>query len=191
MMLAAAVIALPGLVRLAMMSHLYASIDDVPIADTAIVLGASTIHGQQSPILAARSDTAVALFHKGKVQKILITGDGQDSNYNEILPVHAYMRSAGIPESDILLDYEGMDTYDSMVRAYTVFAVSRAIIVTQDFHLPRAVFLARAIGINADGVAADEGTSKPFNYIREIPANVKALWQIMLLEGTRVVAHWT
>jgi SanA protein len=91
-------------------------------------------------------------------------------------PVQHYLLAAGIPAQDIFLDHAGFDTYSSMYRAKVVFDATSAVVVTQDFHLPRAVFTARALGINAYGY--DAGTGSIWDYLREIPASAKALWDI-------------
>lgn len=177
-------VVLPTVLRIFEWRYIYDNFDDVPYADVAIVLGASIVHGKPSPILEARTDAAIALFHKAKVTKILITGDGESTDYNEVNPVMTYMVHAGIPKNVILLDYHGVDTYESMLRARKQFGIVSAIIVTQDFHLPRAVYLARSLGIDAYGVPADNTDSRIFNYIREVPASIKAVFQIALFVAT-------
>jgi SanA protein len=110
----------------------------------------------------------------GIVKKLLVTGDDGERSYDEVSPVLTYLLEKGIPGRDIFLDHAGFDTYSSMYRARHIFGARSLVIVTQDFHLPRAVFLARAMGIDADGlVAGDGGTA--WDYLREIPATLKAV----------------
>ncbi|MEK7093343.1 MAG: ElyC/SanA/YdcF family protein [Patescibacteria group bacterium] len=160
--------------RLAERPFTYVSVSDVPQAQAAIILGASIVRGVPSPVLRSRADGAIALYDAGKVGKILMTGDNGALSYDEVTPVRKYLLEAGISAGDIFLDHAGFDTYSSMYRARNVFQADSVIIVTQDFHLPRALFIARHLGMEAYGyVAEGEGTWN--EYMREIPASGKAL----------------
>ncbi len=161
--------------RIATASFTYATPDQVPRTDVAIVLGASVGGGIPSPVLAARADEAITLYLKGKVSKILVTGDNGALSHDEVTPVRKYLLAAGIPAQDIFLDHAGFDTYSSMYRAQAVFGVRTAAIVTQDFHLPRALFVVRSLGIDAVGIVAPEDGGDALGYLREIPAAWKAL----------------
>jgi SanA protein len=156
----------------------YQSLNDVPHVQVAIILGASVVHNKPSPILASRADTALALYHAGTVEKILVTGDNGELSHDEVTAVRKYLTDAGIPDADIFLDHAGFDTYSSMYRARDVFEVTSAIIVTQDFHLPRALYIARHLGLTAYGIVSDGGESSWYNYLREIPASDKALYDL-------------
>ncbi len=171
-------IAPPLLLRVAQSPYLYTDASKVPNADAALILGASVVRGQPSRVLASRAQSAIRLYKDGKVQKILVTGDSS-ANYNEVLPVRLYLLAAGIPDKDVVLDRSGFDTYSSMYRARNVYMARSIIIVTQDFHLPRAVYLARIFGINAYGLAAKQNGTI-FDYIREVPASWKAIWDVIL-----------
>ena len=171
-------LAVPIGMRASMGPFLLTSIDQVPQTEVALVLGASVVNGAPSPILAKRADLAVALFEAGKVSKILVTGDNGALSHDEVTPVRNYLLAAGIPAGDIFLDHAGFDTYSSMYRARDVFQVSSMTIVTQDFHLPRALWIARHLGLTAYGLTAEGGQNSPFDYIREIPASIKALWDV-------------
>lgn len=164
--------------RLAVGPHIYLSVDDVPKAQIAIVLGASVVGGEPSPILAARADGAIALYNAGKVSKILVTGDNGALTHDEVTPVRKYLLAADIPAEDIFLDHAGFDTYSSMYRANYIFGATSAVIATQDFHLPRALWIARALGIDASGLEVQGGENSPYDYLREIPASFKALWDV-------------
>lgn len=164
---------IPITMRILVTPYLYSSDTNIPQAQVAIVLGASVEDNEPSPILAERANGAIKLFDDGKVSKILVTGDNATTNYDEVNPVQRYLLAAGIPPQDIFLDHAGFDTYSSMYRAKEVFDATSAIVVTQDFHLPRAVFTARALGLNAYGYNA--GSASIWDYLREIPASAKAL----------------
>lgn len=169
------------LVHFSSASHIYENIEEAEVVETAIVLGAAIYSdGDLSPIYKDRVDTAFELYQAGKVSKILASGDNSTVEHNEVNPVRNYLLARGIPDADIYLDHAGFDTYSTMYRARDIFEVSSVIIVTQSFHLPRAVFIARALGIDAYGVPADDGSLKISNYIREIFANEKAILNIVL-----------
>lgn len=167
--------------------YIYASAAQVPDAQAALVLGASvSSDGTLSPVLKERADAAVELYLAHKVEKILVTGDDSTLEYNEVYPIGKYLLAAGVPEKDIFLDYAGFDTYSSMYRARDVFDVRSMIITTQRFHLPRAIYLARHLGINAVGFdAAAPGEKYLENSLREIPASLKALWDLAVRREPR------
>lgn len=176
-----ACIAVPVYMRVAMNPYVYSSLDQVPKSEVAVVLGASVSHGTLSPILADRTDTAIHLYLAGKVSKILVTGDNGALTHDEVTPVRKYLTDAGIPAGDIFLDHAGFDTYSSMYRTRDVFDASSIIVVTQDFHLPRALFIARHLGMQAYGVVAEGEDTSVYDYIREIPASDKALFDLWVL----------
>ncbi|MEJ0054063.1 MAG: ElyC/SanA/YdcF family protein [bacterium] len=160
--------------------YIYTSIEGAPEVETALVLGASVIRGEPSPILEARTDSAIELYKAGKAGKILVTGDNGALNHDEVTPVRKYLIDAGVAAEDIFLDHAGFDTYSSMYRARSVFGVTSVIVVTQDFHLPRAVFIARALGLPAYGFPAREERGTFYNYLREVPASVKAARDLLM-----------
>lgn len=155
--------------------HIYASAEEAPPADAALILGAAVLkNGGLSPVLRDRVDQAIELYRMGKVKKIIASGNNESLEYNEVQPIRNYLVKADIPPEDIFLDHAGFDTYSSIYRARDVFVVQSLAIVTQSFHLPRAVFIARELGIDAIGVSADRGRYKLVNYFREMLADVKA-----------------
>lgn len=168
---------LPVVMRVFETLNLYTLPGEVPHADAIMILGASVVHGGPSPILAERADTAIALYNAGAAKKILISGDDGENNYDEVTPVLHYLLARNIPQSDIYLDHAGFDTYSSMYRARHIFGARSLLIPTQDFHVPRAVFVARSMGIKASGITAPGGML--WDYIREIPASWKALFDVI------------
>lgn len=153
--------------------------EDVPHTQAALVLGASVVRDTPSPVLEERAHAAVALYMMGKVSKILVTGDNGALTHDEVTPVRKYLLDAGVAPGDIFLDHAGFDTYSSMYRARDVFLADSLTIVTQDFHLPRAIFVARRLGIEAYGVIPERGQGDGYSYLREVPASVKALYDLM------------
>jgi vancomycin permeability regulator SanA len=127
---------------------------DAPAAPVGMVFGAGLAPGgEASPLLAERLDMALALWRAGKVQRLLLTGNS-GAYHDEIRAMRHYLLAGGIPEAALLGDLEGTSTFDSCWRARSVFGVEEALLITQRFHLPRALFLAAHAGIRAHGVAA-------------------------------------
>ncbi len=139
-------------VRTTARSHIFA-VSDVPPAPIALVLGAQVYpDGQPSPFLAARLDLAKRLFELGKVQAILVSGDARAKEYDEPKAMCSYLVRAGVPASRVMVDDAGIDTYNSCLQAQRVFGIAAMIVVTQSYHLPRAVATGRLVGINTNGV---------------------------------------
>jgi SanA protein len=158
-------------------SYRYQSVAEVPARKVAIVLGASVLRsGRPSEMLRDRLDTGLALYRAGKVRKILLTGDGGRPGYDEVTVMRKHVLAAGANPADVFTDDDGVTTRDSVLRARVVFGIDSAIVVTQAFHLPRAVYLARGIGLPALGVEADRRRyrSNLYQTFREAFARVKA-----------------
>lgn len=159
--------------------YIYEDITQVPQADAALVLGAAILkNGELSPVLRDRANKAIELYNAGKVKKIIASGDNSTVTYNEVQPIRKYLLRYNIPESDIFMDYAGFDTYSSIYRAQNIFLVQSLIVVSQSFHLPRAVYIARHLDIDAYGMSADDGRYKLINYFREVLADTKAVIDI-------------
>lgn len=161
--------------------YIVASIDDAPAADVALILGASVYSsGELTSVFRARVEKALEVYRAGKVGNILVSGDNSTPWHNEVQPVRKYLLQKGVPEGDIYLDYAGFDTYSSMYRARDVFGVRSMIVTTQTFHLPRALFLARRLGIAAYGVPADIPYLYARNHAREVLAQAKAVIDLIV-----------
>ncbi|WP_330390442.1 SanA/YdcF family protein [Paramaledivibacter caminithermalis] len=133
------------------------SIEDCPKSEAALVLGA-LVHsnGRVSDILADRLDIGIELYKKGKVAKLLLSGDHGQKDYDEVNAMKAYAVSNQVIIGDIFMDHAGFNTYESIYRAKNVFAAKQIIIVTQKYHLSRAIYIARKFGLEAYGVASDK-----------------------------------
>lgn len=128
-----------------------------PSKRVAIVFGAGLRRdGTPTAILRDRVETAANLYASGKVEKILMSGDNRFDDYNEPEAMRQYAIALGIPARDIALDYAGRRTYDTCYRAKAIFGVESALLVSQKFHLPRALFLCNTLGLEADGVEANQ-----------------------------------
>lgn len=130
--------------------------EDAPTERLAIVFGAGLRpDGTPTAVLRDRVETAADLFFSGKVEKLLMSGDNSVDTYNEPAAMRSYAISLGVPDEAIALDFAGRRTYDTCYRAKVIFQVDEALLVTQKFHLPRALFLCNALGLNAYGVEAN------------------------------------
>ncbi len=157
-----------------------------PNLQAAVVLGAyASPDGWLCPMLADRVTTAVELYKDKRVQKIIMSGDHGRTDYDEVNQMRRYAEKLGVPPEDIFMDHAGFSTFDSLYRARQVFLVDSAVVVTQSYHLPRAVYAARALGIEAAGVSADRQlyAGAWFYSLREIPARLKIFAQIHLLHA--------
>lgn len=138
--------------------------------------------GTPTNVLRDRIATAANLLFAGKIQKILMSGDNRFIDYNEPGAMRDYALSLGVPDTAIVLDYAGRRTYDTCYRAKAIFGVKAAILVTQGFHLPRALYTCNALGLNAIGVPSDVHDyrlrSKFYWNLREIPATLTALLDV-------------
>lgn len=164
-------------------SSRYSNTEQIPSQRVAIVLGAGIYGDYPSPMLADRISAAVELYKLGRVQKLLMSGDNSREDYDEVTVMQRYAVKLGIPQKDITLDYAGFKTYQSCYRAKEIFGVEQAVVVTQNFHLPRAVYLCNQLGVDAVGL----GTSDWESYrqetvmrltLREYISTIKALWQV-------------
>ena len=163
--------------------HVYEDIDEVPEAQVIIVLGAYVRGDNLSMVLEDRIKVALELYNDGKAEKILLSGDHGQTDYDEVNSMRRYVLNEGIDEEDVFLDHAGFDTYDSMFRAKEVFDVESAIIVTQEFHIDRAVYIARKLGIEAVGFSVNQDKYKTFLqmnwYTREYLSRVKAFMDVL------------
>ncbi|MGV8907725.1 MAG: SanA/YdcF family protein [Propionicimonas sp.] len=159
-------------------------IDQLPTVPVALVLGAEVYaDGRPSSFLRARLDLAVELYRRRLVEQVLVSGDGRSRFYNETGGMRAYLLLHGVPETALVLDPAGLDTYDSCLRARDVFGVRKLVVVSQSYHLPRALVICRALGLDAWGVGDDTVRSHPRVWAhatrRELAANVKLVMDLI------------
>ena len=171
-----------GITSLYAGSRTFASAD-IPDRPVAIVFGAGLWRdGSPTPVLRDRVATAANLYQNGKVEKLLMSGDNSDIYYNEPEAMRQFALGLGVPDEAIVLDYAGRRTYDTCYRARHIFGIQETILVTQAFHLPRAIYTCNQLGLPAVGVPADQRQyrrgSLAFWNMREIPATMRALWEV-------------
>lgn len=161
--------------------YIVESPEDAPHAQVAIVLGARIwVDGTPMDMLGDRLETGVRLYEQGKVDKLLLSGEHEGVPYNQVDTMLEYVLDRGVPPEDVFTDNAGLSTYDTMYRARDVFQVESALVVTQGFHLSRAVYTARHLGLDAVGVVADLQTYRDYapNAAREILARVNAIIEL-------------
>lgn len=185
-------VTLPRLIMVSIAGNKTYSVEEVPPTRAAIVFGAGlTASGAPTTVLKDRVSTAVDLYQTGKVEKILMSGDNRFIYYNEPGAMKSYALELGIPEEDIILDYAGRRTYDTCYRAEAIFQLDQAILVTQKFHLPRALYTCSALGIETLGVEADLRSYRDEGYwkVREIMASLVAFIQVHLTRPEPVLGE--
>lgn len=158
-------------------------VDAVDASAPVVIVPGAGLKRDETPsdVLRDRLIVALALYDAGKVEKILCSGDNGQVQYDEVNAMRVWLLERGVDVDDIFLDHAGFDTYDTMTRAAEVFGVTRAVVVTQDFHLPRALYIANAKGISAQGVSASLQSyiAQEAYRIREIPSRIKAFFEVL------------
>jgi SanA protein len=185
---------LPKLVLLLYAAPRTFTADTVPADRIAIVFGAGLRKdGTPTAILKDRVETAAQLYQQGKVTKLLMSGDNRFVEYNEPEAMRQYALDLGIPDKDIVLDYAGRRTYDTCYRAKAIFQVDSAILVTQNFHLPRALFLCNWFGVKSTGVEANNiyfrKISRFIWNVRELFATTQAALDVYILKPLPVLGN--
>jgi SanA protein len=190
----AALLSLPLVLRAWAARHyrdrIYTLVDDVLAKPAAIVFGAGYLpSGRLSDALADRMETAIDLYQAGKVNKLLLTGDNRYADYNEPAAMASYAEARGIPRQDLVLDYAGRRTYDSCYRAGEIFGLEQAILVTQAFHLPRALFTCDHLGLEVVGITADRHRyiRSLWYELRELAALTRAWFDLYLVKPLPVL----
>jgi vancomycin permeability regulator SanA len=136
-------------------------------------------NGEPSPVLFDRVLTAVELRRANRAGKLLMSGDNRFENYNEPQTMKETAMKLGVPESEIVLDYAGRSTYDTCYRAKEIFGITKAVLVSQEFHLDRAIYLCESLGVESVGITADRrnyGTSQTNGWARRELFAVLAAW---------------
>lgn len=151
--------------------------NEIPDADAILVLGAYVFpNGTVSTMLNDRLTTGYELYEQGKAPKLIVSGDHGQKDYDEVNSMKSFLKDKGVPNKDVFMDHAGFSTYESMYRARDIFKVKTIIIVTQEYHLMRALYVARAMGMEAHGVASDRrdyGQAMTMYKTREIAARNK------------------
>jgi SanA protein len=163
------------------------SVAEIPVCDVALVLGtAPTVGRWKNAFFEGRMNTAAKLWRDGKVRHLLVSGDNSRREYDEPSAMRDALIARGVPASAITLDYAGFRTLDSLVRARRVFGIRELVVVTDDWHQPRALFLAQAAGVDAIGVSSEDVSWRMSarTRLREWASRVKAVADVYVL-GTK------
>jgi vancomycin permeability regulator SanA len=165
-------------IRLSTSGRVVHEVAAAPDAPVAVVFGAGLWDGEPSPYLAHRLDAAVALYRRGTVGAVLVSGDNSTEDYDEPDAMRRYLTARGVPARRVVADYAGFDTWDTCTRAARIFGVRRAVLVSQDFHIRRALALCDAAGVDAYGVAVPEPRDVTWyaGAARELAGAVKAAY---------------
>lgn len=169
---------------------IYSSIEKIPPGNVGLLLGTNPfVRGQDNLYFTTRIKAAAALYHRRKIRKILVSGDNRYQDYNEPEAMSLALQQLGIPEKDIVLDYAGFRTLDSVVRAKKIFLCKKLTVISQKFHCERAIFIAEAHEISAIGFAAEDpgGNNLPVKYklwLRECLARFVAFLDVRLFHRT-------
>ena len=153
--------------------------EEAPEAQAIVILGAKVEEdGTLSPALEDRLAQGLALYRAGKAPRLLVTGDGENQTRNEVEAMKSYLLDQNVPQEAILEDPHGLNTYASLYRAKHTFGLERVLLVTQEYHLGRSLYLGRQLGLVCYGVGTPDTVFKniPYNYCREALARVKAFF---------------
>lgn len=169
-------------------------VEDAPAARVAIVFGAGLLRdGSAGPVLSDRVETAVQLYETGKAGKLLMSGDNSTANYNEPEAMRQYALKRGVPDEDIALDYAGRRTYDTCYRARHIFGVESAVLVTQGFHMPRALTLCNWFGVESIGVESNNRyflkRFRAYWNFREVFAVFQAAWDMVIAKPIPILGE--
>lgn len=184
-LLAIGVLLLPSWVQSQTASQIYTTLDEVQPTEVAIVFGAGVKDdGTPSDALKDRLIVAAELYNAGKIEKILVSGDNSTETYNEPDTMSAYLIELGVPTENISEDYAGRRTYDTCIRAKNIWGINEALLITQDFHLPRALFTCEAVGIESFGISASlqPYVLEDYYRFREWFATIEAILDVYLIK---------
>ncbi|QFR39529.1 hypothetical protein A9Q91_04870 [Candidatus Gracilibacteria bacterium 28_42_T64] len=164
----------------------YKKVENLEKRYVGLVFGASVI-GKSTPsdILKDRLIVAYQSYQSGKIEKILVSGDNSQKNYNEPVAMQKYLIHLGVDVDDVYLDYAGFDTYDSLYRAKEIFGVKEITLFTQDFHLKRALYIGKRLGLKTQGIETNlqKYIQDDYNNKREMLARVKAFLEVEILKA--------
>lgn len=173
-------------------NKLYSDVNIIPEKKVAIVFGAGLWKdGEPSDVLKDRVQTGVDLYRAGKVEKLLMSGDNRFQNYDEPSAMINYAKELGVPDSDLQPDYAGRRSYDTCVRAKKIFGIDEAILVTQEFHMTRTLYLCDSAGIDSIGMLADKHNYIGLRYmqIRDTYSFALALFDVNFREPEVVMGE--
>jgi SanA protein len=147
-------------------SLIFYSENEIPINNVGIIFGAGINGDKPSKYLKDRLDAGIKLFKAKKINKILLSGDNGSDAHDELTVMKIYCFKNGIDTTKIYIDYAGFDTYSTMFRAKNIFKIDKAVLITQEYHLNRAIYIGNNLGIESIGFSANQGEYRNYNYVR-------------------------
>ena len=145
---------------------IFYSENKIPKNKVGIIFGAGINGDKPSKYLKDRLDAGIKLFKAKKINKILLSGDNGSDAHDELTVMKIYCFKNGIDTTTIYIDYAGFDTYSTMFRAKNIFKIDKAILITQEYHLNRAIYIGNNLGIESIGFSANQGEYRNYNYVR-------------------------
>lgn len=145
---------------------IYYSENNLPNTNVGIIFGAGINGTKPSKYLKDRLNAGIRLYKLGKINKILLSGDNGNDAYDELTVMKTYCFEQGVDTTKIYIDYAGFDTYSTMRRAKSIFKINKATLITQEYHLNRAIYIGNNIGVESIGYSANQGEYKNYNYVR-------------------------
>lgn len=184
-LLIAAAVFVPNFIVVSKAQHNIISLEeteDLTDTDCAVILGAGVRDGEPTPMLKDRLLTGIELYKSGVVKKLIMSGDHGSEDYDEVNIMKSFAVENGVPDEDIFMDHAGFSTYETVYRAKEIFEADNIIIVSQEYHLYRALYIAEKLGVKAVGVSADRRTysGQKMRDLREILARDKDFFNCII-----------
>jgi SanA protein len=161
-----AIVAVNYYVKSSTKKNIYYSIKRFPKNDVGIIFGAGINGSQPSKYLKDRLDAGILLWKAKRINKILLSGDNGRDEYDELTVMKNYCFNHGVDTTKIFIDYAGFDTYSTMYRAKHIFKIKKATLISQEYHLNRAIYIGNQLGIKSVGYSANKGEYLGYNYVR-------------------------
>ncbi|UPZ16155.1 SanA/YdcF family protein [Flavobacterium humidisoli] len=162
----AAIVSVNYYVKSSTKKNIYYSIKRFPKNDVGIIFGAGINGNQPSKYLKDRLDAGIMLWKAKRINKILLSGDNGRDEYDELTVMKNYCFNHGVDTTKIFVDYAGFDTYSTMYRAKHIFKIKKATLISQEYHLNRAIYIGNKLGIKSVGYSANKGEYLGYNYVR-------------------------
>ena len=161
--------------------NIYYSIKKFPKNDVGIIFGAGINGDQPSKYLKDRLDAGIALYKANRINKILLSGDNGRDEYDELKVMKNYCFNHGVDTTKIFIDYAGFDTYSTMYRAKHIFNIKKATLISQEYHLNRAIYIGQKLGIKSVGYSANNGEYRGYKYVtfREYGSIFKSFFDVL------------
>ncbi|TDO77343.1 SanA protein [Flavobacterium chryseum] len=187
----AAIIAVNYYVKSSTKKNIYYSLKKFPKNDVGIIFGAGINGDQPSKYLKDRLDAGILLYNSKRINKILLSGDNGSNEYDELTVMKNYCFSHGVDTTKIFIDYAGFDTYSTMYRAKHIFNIKKATLISQKYHLNRAIYIGQKLGIKSVGFPANSGEYRGYQYVtfREYLSIFKSFFDVLRNREPHFLGH--